>query len=148
MKSQVLRGTLIMLLLTSCIVQSPKYTTLPQVMSLQLGMTKERVEELLGIQPYDLKSVTDSSKVFIYVYRVMDRKTLSFFTKPLNGTKKLGKYIQLAIGYSKKNEVISIESCSLCPDNLVTKDKIDFEKIFVFITVTLPVILLYIGLTK
>lgn len=137
-----------MSLLTSCIVQSPKYTTLPQVMSLQLGMTKERVEEILGVQPYDLKAFTDTSSVFIYIYRVMDRKTLSFYTRPLNGSKKLGKYVQLAIGYSKKNQVISIESCSLCPDNLVTKDKIDFEKVFVFITVTLPLILLYIGLTK
>ena len=111
-------------------------------------MTKEKVEELLGVQPYDLKSVTDSSNVFIYVYRVMDRKTLSFYTRPLNGRKKIGKYVQLMVAYSKNNQVTRIESCSLCPDNLVIKNNVDFEKVFVFITVTLPVILIYIGLTK
>ena len=137
-----------MLLLTSCIIQSPKYATLPQVMSLQLGMTKEKVEEILGVPPYDLKSFTDTTTVFIYVYRVNDRKTLSFNTKPTNGNKRFGKYVQLMIAYSKGDKAISIESCSLCPDNLVVKDKIDFEKIFVFLTVTLPVIFIYIGLTK
>ena len=137
-----------MLLLTSCIIQSPKYAKLSQVMSLQLGMTRELVEEILGVQPYDLKAFTDTTSVFIYVYRVNDRKTLSFNTKPTNGNKRLGKYVQLMIAYSKDNKAISIESCSLCPDNLVIKDKVDFEKIFVFLTVTLPVILIYIGLTK
>jgi len=117
-------------------------------MSLSLGMTRDTVEKTLGLQPYDLKSMTDSSTVFVYVYRVMDRKTLSFYTRPANGSKKIGKYTQLFVTYSKDNKVTHIESCSLCPDNLVTKNKVDFEKLFVFITVTLPVILLYIGLTK
>jgi len=111
-------------------------------------MTRETVEETLGLQPYDLKAFTDSSSVFVYVYRVMDRRTLSFYTKPVNGSKKLGKYVQLFVAYSKDNKVISIETCSLCPDNLVTKSKIEFEKVFVFLTVTLPVLLIYIGLTK
>jgi hypothetical protein len=117
-------------------------------MSLQLGMCREKVEEILGVQPYDLKAFTDTTTVFIYVYRVNDRKTLSFKTKPTNGNKRLGKYVQLMIAYSKENKAITIESCSLCPDNLVIKDKIDFEKIFAFLTVTLPIILIYIGLTK
>jgi len=146
--NQVVKVALTMLLLTSCIIQSPKYAKLSQVMSLQLGMTRELVEEILGVQPYDLKAFTDTTSVFIYVYRVNDRKTLSFNTKPTNGNKRLGKYVQLMIAYSKDNKAISIESCSLCPDNLVIKDKVDFEKIFVFLTVTLPVILIYIGLTK
>lgn len=137
-----------MLLLTSCIVQSPKYTTLPRVISLKLGMTREDVEKILGVAPYDLKTYTDTSSVFVYVYRVSERKTLSFFTGPLNGKVKLGKYVQLFVGYSNDNHVISIESCSLCPDNLVIRSKIDFEKIFVFLTVTLPLILIYVGLTK
>ena len=148
MNGKVVKVAFCLLFLTSCIVQSPKFATLQQVMSLQLGMTREKVEEILGVPPYDLKSFTDTTSVFIYVYRVNDRKTLSFITKPTNGHKRLGKYVQLMIAYSKHDKAISIESCSLCPDNLVVKDKIDFEKIFVFLTVTLPVILLYIGLTK
>jgi outer membrane protein assembly factor BamE (lipoprotein component of BamABCDE complex) len=122
-------------------VQSPKYTTLEKVISLQLGMSKAQVEGILGIQPYDLKAYTDTSNVFIYVYRVTERRTFSFNTKPLNGRKTIGKYVQLNIAYSKDDKVISIESCTLCPNNLATTSKIDFEKIFLFFTVTLPVLL-------
>ena len=146
MKNQVLKVAFILLFLTSCIVQSPKYTTLEKVMSLQLGMSKGQVEEILGIQPYNLKAYNDTSNVFIYVYRVTDRRTISFDTKPVNGKKALGKYVQLDVAYSKDGKVINIESCSLCPDNLVTTSKIDFEKVLVFVTVTLPVLLIYFGL--
>jgi outer membrane protein assembly factor BamE (lipoprotein component of BamABCDE complex) len=127
-------------------VQSPKYTTLEKVMSLQLGMSKVQVEDTLGIQPYDLKAYNDTSNVFIYVYRVNDRRTLSFNTKPMNGKKATGKYHQLTIAYSKEGKVINIESCILCQDNLVTTSKIDFGKVLTFITITLPVLLIYFGL--
>ena len=143
MKKQILKVVFILLFLTSCIIQSPKYTTLDKVMSLKLGMSRTAVEETLGIKPYDIKSYNDTSNVFIYVYRVTDRKTLSFNTKMVNGKEAIGKYVQLAIAYSKDNKVINIESCSLCPDNLVTTQKIDFGKIILFVTVTLPVLLLY-----
>jgi hypothetical protein len=133
-------------LFSSCIVQSPKYTSLDNVMSLKTGMSKDKVEEVLGIGPYDLKAHTDSTDVLIYIYRVVDRKTLSFYTKPKNGQKSIGKYVQLEVTYSKDNKVLAIESCNLCPDNLVSYSKVDFEKIFMFITVALPVVLVYIGL--
>ena len=137
-----------MLFFTSCIVQSPKYSTIEKVMTLQLGMTKAQVEETLGVQPYDLKAYTDTSNVFIYIYRITDRRTLSFDTKPSNGMKTIGKYVQLDVAYSKDGKVINIESCSLCPDNLVIRKYIDFAQVLVFITVTLPVTLLYFGLSK
>jgi outer membrane protein assembly factor BamE (lipoprotein component of BamABCDE complex) len=148
MKNKVLNVAFILLFFTSCLVQSPKYSTLEQVMSLQLGMSKAQVEEILGIQPYDIKAYTDTSNVFIYVYRVIERKTLSFHTRPMNGIKSKGKYVQLYVAYSKDDKVISIESCSLCPDNLVTRSRIDFPQVFVFITVTLPVLLIYLGFQK
>jgi len=148
MKKNILKVAIILLVLTSCIVQSPKYTSLQQVMSLQLGMTQKQVEEILGVQPYDLKAYTDTSNVFIYVYRVTDRKTISFLTKPLNGMKSTGKYVQLEVTYSMDGKVISIESCNLCPDNLVTRSSIDFDKIFVFVTVTLPVLLIFFHLNN
>ncbi|MFI5220073.1 MAG: hypothetical protein ACHQNT_11370 [Bacteroidia bacterium] len=148
MNNPGLKVACILLLLTSCIVQSPKYTTLKQVMTLELGMPRTQVEEILGIEPYDLKAVTDTSDVFIYVYRVTDRRTIYFNTKPVNGKKSTGKYVQLAVAYSKDSKVVNIESCSLCPDNLVTTSKIDFGKIIVFITVTLPVLLIYFGLQE
>ena len=129
-------------------MQSPKYTTLEKVITLQLGMSKVEVEEHLGIKPYNLKAYTDTSNVFIYVYRTNDRKTLSFFTKPLNGQKSIGKYVQLEVSYSKKDKVINIASCNLCPDSLASTSKIDIGQVFIFITVTLPIILIYIGLKK
>jgi outer membrane protein assembly factor BamE (lipoprotein component of BamABCDE complex) len=138
-------GSLIVLL-QSCIVQSPTYTSLEQVMSLKTGMSKEKVEEVLGLKPYDLKANTDSTTIFIYVYRVVDRRTISIFTKPMNGRKSVGKYVQLEVTYSKDNKVMGIESCNLCPDNLVTNSKIDFQRIFALVTITLPIILVFIGL--
>lgn len=146
MKTQWIVVLLVGLLFASCIVQSPKYTSLEKVMSLKVGMTKAEVEKELGIQPYNIKRVTDSMNVFIYVYRVVDRKTLSVNTKPVNGRKALGKYLQLAASYSKDDKLISIESCNECPDDLEKTSKIDFQKVTMFITVTLPVILIYIGL--
>ncbi len=119
------------------------------MMTLKLGMTKGEVEKTLGIGPYNLKSTTDTSISFIYVYRVKERKTLYLNTKPVNGRETLGKYIQMEIAYSKKNEqVINMESCNLCPDNLESVSKVDVEKIILFVTVTLPVILIYLGLQK
>ena len=148
MKSNLFLITWFILFFTSCIVESPKYTTLEKVISLQLGMSKAEVEERLGVKPYDLKAYTDTSNVFIYVYRVTDRKTLSLFTKPLNGHTSKGKYVQLEVSYSKKDKVINIASCNLCPDTLASTSKIDLGQIFTFVTITLPVILIYIGLRK
>ncbi len=133
-------------LVSSCVVQSPKYTSIEQVMSLKVGMSKVQVEEILGIKPYDVKIYSDTSNVLIYVYRVADRKTLSFNTGPVNGKETIGKYVQLDVTYSMKDKVLSIESCRMCADNLVNTSKINFEKVILFATVTLPVILLYFGL--
>lgn len=138
---------MIPLFFTSCIVQSPKYTSLDKVMALHLGMTRNEVEESLNLKPYDMKSLTDTSSTLIYVYRVIDRRTLAFNTKPTNGRKSTGKYVQLEITYSSDNKVIRIESCNLCPDNLVKTSRIDFEKVFTFVTVTLPVLLVFFGIT-
>jgi outer membrane protein assembly factor BamE (lipoprotein component of BamABCDE complex) len=146
MRNPVVKVIFSLLVLTSCIVQSPKYTSLEQVMSLRLGMTQAQVEETLGLQPYDLKAFTDTSNAYIYVYRLVDRKTLSGLTKKLNGKRVLGKYVQLTVTYSKQDKVVSITSCTECPNSLVTKSKIDIEKITAFITVTLPALLIYFGL--
>ena len=142
---------LLFLSFTSCILQSPKYTTLDKVMTLKLGMTKDEVEHTLNLVPYDIKSITDSSHVFIYVYRVTDRKTIAFYTKERNGRHSKGKYVQLQVAYSvKDSKVIHIESCNMCPDNLVASSRVrvDLEKVATFVSVTLPVILVYIGLKK
>jgi hypothetical protein len=149
MKWPVLKFAVVVLFFSSCLMQSPKYTSLENVTSLELGMTKAQVEERLNLEPYDLKAYTDTSNIFIYVYRTHERRTLSFYTEEKNGRHALGKYVQLFVTYSKKNnKVIQVESCSECPNDLNRRIKIDYEKIYAFVTVTLPVILIYIGLKQ
>ena len=137
-----------LLLLSSCIVQSPKYAMLDQAMGVYPGMSKDSVEELLGVEPYNVKSRTDTSDVYIYVYRVMDRRTLSFNTKPTNGKKAKGKHMQLAVAYSKNEKVTGVESCIDCPDDLVKVSRVSVEKVIAFATLTLPAILVYFGLQE
>ena len=132
---------ILLLFLTSCVVYSPKYSTFEKVMTLKLGMTRSQVEEILGVQPYNLKAYTDTSSVYIYVYRVTERKTMTFNTKPVNGKKKIGNYIQLFVTYSKDGKVKNIESCTLCPDNLEKRSNVDFEKIITFLVYGVPLLL-------
>ncbi len=146
MRIQLLFVMLMCLLFNACVVQSPKYTTLNHVLNLKVGMTKEEVETELGIKPYDLQSRSDSGNVYIYVYRVEDRKTFSIQTREVNGQEVLGRYIQLAVTYTNDDKLVNMESCTLCPDNLEKVTKIDYMKIILFVTVTLPVILLFLGL--
>lgn len=149
MSRRLIKLSIMVLFLTSCITQSPKYTSLEQVMSLDVGMTKAQVEERLRLAPYDMQACTDSTNSFIYVYRTVERKTFSIHTKERNGRKALGKYVQLFVTYSKKNDkAIKIETCSYCPNDLDHNIKVDFEKMILFITVTLPVILVYVGLKQ
>ncbi len=148
MNKPILTAIVIMLFLSSCIVQSPKYTTVQQVLTLKIGMTKAEVEDTLGLKPYDIKLYNDTGNTYVYVYRVVDRRTFPFNTKPTNGKEVLGKYIKLAVTYSKDNKVMKVEPCTTCTDNLEITRKLDFQKVTAFITVTLPVILIYLGLKK
>jgi hypothetical protein len=133
---------------TSCIVKSPKYSTLDKVMTLKLGMTREEVEQTLNLKPYNLKAVNETSDVFIYVYRVKARRTLFLNTKPTNGRDATGNYQQLEVTYSKAGKVTALNSCTECPDNLESVAKVDIEKLVLFVTATLPAILVYLGLQK
>jgi hypothetical protein len=146
MKFAAVKVAFALLFLTSCFVKSPKYSTIKQVMTLELGMSRAQVEDILGVAAYDLKARNDTSIVLIYVYRVTDRRTISFYTKPTNGKDAIGKYVQLDVAYSNDDKVIRIESCDLCPDNLVSTSKIDFERVLLFVTVTLPLTLVFFGL--
>jgi hypothetical protein len=64
---------------------------------------------------------------------------------PANGKVVLGKYIRLAVTYSNDDKVLSLESCNACADNVVFTRKVNIEKVILFITVTLPAILIYVG---
>ena len=137
-----------LLFLSSCIVQSPKYTTFDKMTSIQLGMSKEQVEVVLDVEPYDLKARTDTSNTYIYIYRTVDRRTLAVITRPKNGAKSTGKYVQMEMEFTKDGRLIHMNSCNLCPDNLIIKSKVDIDKVLAFFTVTVPVILIYFGVQQ
>ncbi len=130
---------------SSCIVQGPRYARVEQVLVLHLGMTKEDVSKTLGTVPYDLKSVSDTSEILIYKYRVTDRKTVPFLMKPNNGMSVTGKYVDLFITFSKEGKVTYIESCSDCEKINEKELKIDFNKLLTLLTVTVPAVLIYLG---
>ncbi|MBI3234412.1 MAG: hypothetical protein HYZ42_10290 [Bacteroidetes bacterium] len=111
-------------------------------------MTKTEVKEQLGLGPYNIKSFNDTSHTFIYVYRLVDRRTVLYNTKPINGREAIGKYVQLAVTYAKNDQLLLAEFCTTCPEILVTTSKLDLGKIVVFMTVTFPVILIYLGLKE
>ncbi len=146
MKNQILQLTLILILLPSCIVKSPKYTSVKQVMALEVGMTRKQVDSILRLHPYDIKSKTDTSTVYVYIYRLDDRRTLSINTKPLNGRVTNGKYEPLAVTYSKDSIMLAMESCSLCREELMSVSKVNFEKVLSFLMITAPALLIYLGL--
>jgi hypothetical protein len=132
--------------LCSCIVRAPKYTGIEEALQLHMGMTKEEVSKALGIPPYDLKSVSDSCFIYIYKYRTTDRKTVPFFMTKTNGIKSKGKWVDLFVTYGKDGKVKDINSCSGCEVTKVTEKKMDLNSILLLVTVTVPSILLYLGL--
>lgn len=132
--------------LSSCFIQSPKYAGVEQVLSLKTGMTKEEVSTVLGIPPYDIKSLTDTSAQLIYKYRTTDRRTLSFVTKKTNGVKATGKWVDLFVTYDRNGKAAQIRSCSDCEETKVTEKRIDYNAIIQMISATAPAVLIYFGL--
>lgn len=132
--------------LSSCIVHAPKYTGIEEVLQLKTGMTKEEVSKVLGIPPYDLKSVTEKETIYIYKYRTSDRNTLPLLMNKTNGVKTKGKWVDLFISYDAEGKATNIASCSDCETTKVTEKKIDFNSIILLITVAVPAVLVYLGL--
>jgi len=135
-----------LLLFSSCIVRAPKYSTVEKVFVLKLGQTKEEVSQVLGIPPYNVVSVYDTGTVLLYKYRVTDRATLPFLLKETNGKKVRGKYVNLIVAYDTNGRVVYYETCSECDKTIEEKNKLDIDKIVSLITVTLPALLIFLGL--
>lgn len=136
---------LLIVLFSSCIVRAPRFTTLDKVFDLKVGMTKEEVSQTLNSKPYNLKLLTDTQTVLLYKYRVNDRATVPFLLKENNGKSVRGKYANLVVTYGKNGQSTRIESCNKCDETAVEQTKIDFNKVITFLTVTLPVVLVFLG---
>jgi len=133
--------------LTSCIVIAPKYSRVEKVLILKQGMTKDSVSKILGIPPYNLVSMNDTGEtVLLYKYRVTNRQMVPFFLKPTNGREVRGKYVNLLVTYNAEGKLISMETCVDCDETIIEEKKIDKDKIITLITVTLPAVMIYLGL--
>ncbi len=137
---------LINVLFSSCLIKAPRFSTVDKVYNLKLGMSKEEVESTLDLKPYYLKELVDTQTVFLYKYRVTDRAVLPFFLKENNGKDVKGKYVNLMITYNIDNKAAKIESCTKCDESSIEEKRLDFNKLATFLTVTLPVVLLFLGI--
>ena len=132
---------------TSCIVRAPQYSRVEKVLTLKQGMTKEEVSTVLGIQPYNIVSMNDTGEtVLLYKYRVTNRSIVPFFLNETNGHKVRGKYVNLLVTYNKDGKVKSMETCVDCDETIIEEKRVDPDKIITLITVTLPAIMIYLGL--
>jgi|ERR1051326_8552968 outer membrane protein assembly factor BamE (lipoprotein component of BamABCDE complex) len=131
---------------TSCIVHAPKYTGIEEVLQLKIGMTRDEVSKLLGIPPYDLKSVSDKEIIYIYKYRTTDRNTVPLFMNKTNGVKTKGKWVDLFISYGNDGKVTNIASCSDCETTKVSEKKININTIITLVALLLPSVAVYFGL--
>jgi hypothetical protein len=132
--------------LSSCIVNAPKYSTVEKVLSLKLNMSQDEVNSALGIPPYNFKFMSDSEVVLLYKYRVRDRTTLPFLLKQSNGKKVLGRYVNLMITYDKAGRSKKMESCDDCDETIIEEKKVNIDKVITLLTVTLPIVLVYLGI--
>jgi hypothetical protein len=145
-RSNILLVFLLLCFVSSCIVKAPKYTTVEKVLALKLGLTKDEVSERLGIPPYNFKSLTDSGTVLLYKYRVTDRTTLPFLLKEANGKNVRGRYVNLLVYYDTKGYANKIESCNSCDLSIVEEKRVDVNKLITFLTITLPIVLVFFGI--
>lgn len=134
------------LLSASCIVRAPRFTRVDKVSDLKLGLTPEEVTNTLGTIPYYPVSMNDSEFTVLYKYRVTDRTTLPFLLKENNGKEVRGKYVNLMVTYNKHRHVKKYVSCNDCDVTDVQQKKIDINKVVTFLTVTLPVVLVFLGI--
>ena len=136
------------ILFSSCIVRAPQYTGLEEGLQLKIGMTKEEVSNRLGVPPYDLKSVNDTDIIYIYKYRTTDRRTVPLAMNKTNGIKAKGKWVDLFITYDTKGKTKNITSCSHCEEMDIKVKKIDINTIIMLATVTIPSVMVYLGLHR
>ncbi|HLP13501.1 MAG TPA: hypothetical protein VK177_16310 [Flavobacteriales bacterium] len=136
---------LALVILNGCLVRGPRYTTVEKVMTVKPGMSLAQVNEKLTSKPYDIHTYDSlGSKSYIYKYRVADRSTVPFFLKENNGKTVRGKYMDLVAYFSVTDTLIKLESRA--SDSSLEEKKIDVDKIITFFSVTVPALLVLLGL--
>ena len=144
--SKILFALLFSCTFCSCVVNAPKYTTIEKVLVIQLGMSQDSVSKILGIPPYNFILKTDSETVLLYKFRVSDRTTIPFLLGPANGKKIRGRYVNLLVTYNRAGLAKKMESCNNCDETIVEEKRLDINKVVTLITVTLPIVLVFLGI--
>ena len=143
-------GLYIIFFFSSCTVKHPKYFMVDEVFKLDIGMTKEQVDSIVGITPYNVLSIdSNQTRVYTYVYRTNHIKRIPIIMSRKKGLKTEGLFSDLQITYTPNNIVINIETCTDCGTNYINESKIDINKLIAnvttLLTVTVPTILLFLS---
>lgn len=147
MKLKLLLPALLGILLSSCLVQNPRYSEVRQVLKLEIGMSLQEVAAIMETPPYDLKSVSETGEfTYIYKYRVEELRRFMYIMNRNKGFKSRGKYVDLFVFFSKEGKVVQIESCSECNLEEDQETKIDINNLITVLITTVPIIFLYLGL--
>jgi len=136
--------------LSSCYVRHPRYSMVKEVMNVQIGMSFDSVNAVLGQEPYDVLSVNNSGEtVYIYKYRVQDIKRIPILMKRNKGVETAGRFRDLQITYSEGGKVLSYKTNDETKESKVEKKKIDpnviINSVLTAITITIPAILVYLS---
>jgi hypothetical protein len=143
----ILLFSFIAITIHGCIAHGPKYSRVEKVLQLRPGMSKGEAEKILGVRPYDLKSMDSlGTRTLIYKYRVTERRTLPFLLKDTNGQEIRGKFVDLHITYNSEDTLVSMFSKKT--DSEIREKRVDINTLINFITVTAPAVLIYLGITQ
>ncbi len=141
----------IIIVLSSCVVQHPKYTMVENTFKLEIGMSKTEIDSVLGIAPQFIKKMdTTGVQIYSYKYRTRDIKRFPIIMRRDKGIPTEGNYTDLLVSYSPDSIAFNIETCTECTDNNEKKTKIDantiINSITTIITVTLPALLVFLSI--
>ncbi len=140
----------IVITLSSCYVTHPRYSTIDEVMQLELGMHLDSANAILQTGPYDLLERTDTSTVYRYKYRLTNVRRVPHAQKRNSGMETDGRFRDLYLSVNLDNELIVIKTNEEPVNTEVEKKKVDVLAIVNivsdFIVVTLPTLLVYLSI--
>ncbi|MFZ5552414.1 MAG: hypothetical protein ACOZCO_04805 [Bacteroidota bacterium] len=131
--------------IAGCVAHAPKYTRSEKVMQLKSGMTLGEVNKTLGLNPYYIHSMDSAgNKIYVYKYRLTDRKTVPLFMKDTNGIAKRGDFMDLYASFSPGDTLNALQS--EFTETVIQEKRLDINSLLTLITVTAPALLVYFGL--
>ncbi len=133
------------IMLSSCVVQHPKYARVVDTYNVRLGMPFDTVNSVLHVEPFALKSRTDTTYTYNYKYRVKEVKRVPLVMRRNKGVEIESRFVDLFITYNNNGEAIHMESCNDCSHDGEKKERVNLNTLITglttVVTVTIPVVL-------